>query len=105
MRVRARDIVLATRRPEGISARNVIEGTVAAVTEEKSSAVAEVLIDIGGARLRARVTRQAVAELALRSGARVYALIKAIAFDRRALSVPAQSTGKSPSFSGESPLS
>ena len=88
LRVRARDIVLATRRPEGISARNVIEGTVAGVTEERSSAVAEVLVDIGGARLRARVTRQAVAELALRSGVRVYALIKAIAFDRRALSVP-----------------
>ena len=88
LRVRARDIVLATRRPLGISARNVLEGSVAAVAEEKSSAVAEVLVDIGDARLRARVTRQAVAELALRPGDRVYALIKAIAFDRRALSVP-----------------
>ena len=88
LRVRARDIVLATRRPEGVSARNVIEGRVAAVTEERRSAVAEVRVDIGGARLRARVTRHAVAELALRPGLRVYALIKAIAFDRRALSVP-----------------
>ena len=87
LRVRARDIVLATARPEGISARNVLEGRVAAVTEEGGSAVAEVLVDIGGARLRARVTRQAVAELALRPGVRVYAIVKAIAFDRRAASV------------------
>ena len=103
LRVRARDIVLATRRPEKISARNVIEGSVAAVTEEKSSAVAEVLVDIGDARLRARVTRQAVAELALRPGARVYALIKAIAFDRRALSVPPTPGKESPGPVGEAP--
>ena len=88
LRVRARDVALATRRPEGISVRNVIEGRVAGVREERYSAVAEVLVDIGGARLRARITRQAVAELALRPGSRVYALIKAIAFDRRALAVP-----------------
>ena len=88
LRVRARDVALATRRPEGISVRNVIEGTVAGIAQERATAVAEVLVDIGEARLRARVTRQAVAELALAPGDRVYALIKAIAFDRRALSVP-----------------
>lgn len=104
LRVRARDIVLATRRPEGISARNVIEGAVRAVTEERASAVAEVLVDIGDARLRARVTRQAVAELALRPGARVYAIIKAIAFDRRALSVPPIPEEALPPPDGETPM-
>ena len=103
LRVRARDIVLATVRPEGISARNVLEGWVAAVAEEGSSAVAEVLVDIGGARLRARVTRQAVAELALRPGARVYAIIKAIAFDRRAASVARPARADSVPAGGEAP--
>ena len=103
LRVRARDIVLATRRPEGISARNILKGLVAGVTEERSSAVAEVLVDIGDARLRARVTRHAVAELALRPGVRVYALIKAIAFDRRALSVPSVSEGEPPPSASEAP--
>ena len=103
LRVRARDIVLAIARPEGISARNVLAGRVAAVSEEARSAVAEVLVDIGGARIRARVTRQAVAELALRPGAPVYALIKAIAFDRRAASVAPPARVDSVSSGGEAP--
>ena len=86
LRVRARDIALATRRPEGISVRNVLAGTVAAIAEEPDTAVAEVLVEVGAARLRVRVTREAVAQLALAPGTPVYALIKAIAFDRRALS-------------------
>ena len=105
LRVRARDIVLATRRPEGVSARNVIAGIVAGVTEEQDSAVAEVRVDIGGARLRARVTRHAVAELALRPGVRVYALIKAIAFDRRALSVPPPEVAEALPPGGRAPSS
>jgi len=85
LRVRARDVALATTRPEGLSIRNVLEGTVAEVREEEGTAFAELLIDIGGGRLRARLTRHAVAELALTPGVPVYALIKSISFDRRSM--------------------
>ena len=85
LRVRARDVALATTRPEGISVRNIVEGVVEQIVEEPRAAFAEALVDIGGARLRARITRAAVADLRLREGTPVFALIKSIAFDRRAL--------------------
>jgi len=84
LRVRARDVSLATTRPSGISVRNVIAGHVAEINEETNTAYAETLIDIGGARLRARVTRASVSDLGLAPGKAVFALVKSITFDRRA---------------------
>ena len=55
------------------------------IREEPDTAFAETLIDIGGGRLRARVTRHSVADLGLTPGLPVYALIKSITFDRRSL--------------------
>lgn len=85
LRIRARDVSLATERPRSISVRNILSGTVSQIEEEPDTAFAETLVDIGGARLRARITRAAVADLALAPGKPVYALVKSIAFDRRAL--------------------
>ncbi len=85
LRIRARDVVLATRRPEGLSIRNVFSGTVLQLLEETDTAFAEVLIDLGNTHLRARVTRQAIAELGIGVGAPVFALVKSVTFDRRAL--------------------
>ncbi|MGF1639409.1 MAG: molybdenum ABC transporter ATP-binding protein [Rhodospirillales bacterium] len=85
LRVRARDVALATTRPEGISIRNVLEGRVAEIVEEPDTAFAETLIDIGCQRLRARLTRAAVSELALAPGRPVFALVKSVAFDRRGM--------------------
>lgn len=83
VRIRARDVALATRKPEGISIRNVLKGTVAQIAPETDTAFAETLVDIGGGRLRARITREALAQLAISEGSSVYALIKTISFDRR----------------------
>lgn len=85
LRIRARDVALATKAPEGISVRNILAGTIAEIVEEPDTAFAETLVDIGGAKIRARVTRAAIAELALTSGKPVFALVKSIAFDRRAI--------------------
>lgn len=85
LRVRARDVSLATERPDHISIRNILSGTILSVVEEEERAFAETLVDIGGQHLRARLTREAVAALGLQPGTRVYALIKSIAFDRRLL--------------------
>ena len=83
LRIRARDVALATRRPRAISIRNVLPGTVVEVSEQPNSAYAEALVDIGGGRLRARITREAAADLGLRTGTRVYALVKSISFEHR----------------------
>ncbi len=85
LRIRARDVALATTRPTGISIRNILEGTIAEIVREPETAFAETLIAVGAARLRARVTRAAVAELGLVPGCPVFALVKSVAFDRRAL--------------------
>jgi len=85
LRVRARDVSLALRRPEGMSVRNMLDATVLRVDPEADSAFAEVLLDIGGQHLRARVTRAAVADLGLTAGHTVVALVKAVSFDRQAL--------------------
>lgn len=85
LRVRARDVALATRRPEGLSIRNVLAGTLNKIAEEPDTAFAETLVDIGGAKLRARLTRKSVAELGLKEGMSVFALIKSVSFDGRAI--------------------
>ena len=88
LRVRARDVALAIRRPEGLSIRNVLAGRIRAIAADPATAFAEVVVDVGGQAVRARVTRAAVADLGLVAGAAVYALVKSVSFDRRALTPP-----------------
>jgi molybdate transport system ATP-binding protein len=86
LRVRARDVSLAIRRPEGISIRNVLEGTLLELIEDRSSAYAEALVRVGATRIRARITRAAAVELGLRPGGPVFALIKSVTIDDRSAS-------------------
>jgi molybdate transport system ATP-binding protein len=85
LRARARDVTLATKRPEGISTRNIHKGRVLKLMPEKGTAFAEVLVDIGPARLQARISRAAVQDLEISEGSEVYTLLKSVSFDRRAL--------------------
>ena len=82
VRIRARDVTLAIERPSRISTRNVLCGTVAAMSEEQG-AVIDVALDIGPSRLLARITRRSRDELGLAIGVTAYALVKAISLDRR----------------------
>ncbi|MFT7578265.1 MAG: molybdate transport system ATP-binding protein, partial [Alphaproteobacteria bacterium] len=61
---------------------NVLAGTIVEVNAEPDTAYAETLVDIGGAPVRARLTRKAVDELGLAPGKSVFALIKSISLDR-----------------------
>lgn len=86
LRIRARDVALALVKPEGVSIRNVLQGEVIEIVQETETAFAEVLLDIGESqRVRARITRASVAELGLVLGQTVFALVKSVSFDRRAL--------------------
>lgn len=80
--IRAGDVVLATSRPGGLSTRNILNGYIQAI-EVGTGAYADVAVDIGGANLRARITRQAMDELGLKIGKPVFALIKSVAIGRR----------------------
>jgi molybdate transport system ATP-binding protein len=92
LRIRARDVSLALVRPEGISMRNILPATVLQVTEEPATAFAEVLLDVSGQHVRARITRAAVRDMGLHVGKSVFALLKAVAFDRQALPRPERAT-------------
>ena len=73
----ARDLIVATERPHGLSVRNELQGTVTAIeTEDPGSAL--VTVDIGGARLMARVTTAAARELGLATGRALWVLVKAV---------------------------
>ncbi|MEO8136708.1 MAG: molybdenum ABC transporter ATP-binding protein [Betaproteobacteria bacterium] len=82
VRIRARDVTLATERPARISTRNVLRGTIAAMSDEVGPVI-DIALDIGHARLLARVTRRSRDELGLCVGGTAFALIKAISLDRR----------------------
>jgi molybdate transport system ATP-binding protein len=63
----------------------MLDATVLRIDPERASAFAEVLLDLGGQHLRARLTRAAVTDLGLAPGQNVVALVKAVSFDRQAL--------------------
>jgi len=80
--VRAGDVVLATSEPRNLSVRNVLAGTVQESSDIAGSPFTTVTVDVAGIRLKARLTRHAVADLGLTPGKRVYALLKTATFDR-----------------------
>ena len=84
VRIRARDVSLATVRPESISMLNVLPGTLKALGESAGASV-DVQIDVAGTILLARITRKSVEALGLVPGRPVFALVKAVAIDRHSV--------------------
>ncbi len=81
--VRATNVALATRRPDHLSTRTVLEGTVARIGTD-GSPLARVSISLRGrGRLTALATRKAIDELGLAMGDPVFALVKTVAIDAR----------------------
>lgn len=87
LRVRARDVMIATVAPQGLSALNMLEAEVAAIGEEPGPIV-EVGLRCGDQRLLARITRRSLKALGLSPGARCVAIIKAVALGRRDVQAP-----------------
>jgi molybdate transport system ATP-binding protein len=84
VRVRVRDVSIATSRPAGLSIRNVLAGTVVGLSDEEGPSL-DVRLDLNGTALLARITRKSAGELALRPGLPVFALIKSVSIDRRSV--------------------
>jgi len=81
LRFLARDVAVALDPPQRSSVRNVLPGVVRGV-KRGDGPYASVSIDVGGAVLRAEITRRAAAELDLAPGRVVYALVKSVAVSR-----------------------
>jgi molybdate transport system ATP-binding protein len=80
LRIRARDVMVATVEPKGLSALNVLPGTIAAIESGEGAAV-EVRIDCNGEVVMARITRQSCQALELEVGRQVFAVVKTVSFD------------------------
>lgn len=86
LRIPAREVALATRRPEAISVRNILAGRVLRLRREGDSPLVEVTVlldDAGGddpktARLRAQITADAADDLRLEPGTPIFALLRSV---------------------------
>ena len=72
----ARDLILATHEPRGLSVRNQLAGIVQSVSADADSDLVE--IDIGGATVVARITREASRDLQMQAGLAVWVLVKSV---------------------------
>jgi molybdate transport system ATP-binding protein len=81
VRVAAREVILATREPEGLSLHNVLSGTVSTIHADPAFEHVIVQIAVGHVLLLAEVTRDAIGRLNLAVGMRVHALIKSVSID------------------------
>jgi molybdate transport system ATP-binding protein len=81
-RISARDVSLALTKPADISILNVLAAEVVAIDEARGPAV-DLQLAVGASMLVARITRRSLRLLGIRTGLKVYALVKAVAFDER----------------------
>ncbi|AZO12258.1 MULTISPECIES: molybdenum ABC transporter ATP-binding protein [unclassified Mesorhizobium] len=80
LRIRARDVMIATEHPAGLSALNILAGTIAAIGPGIGPTV-EIAIDCNGVTVLARITDQSKRTLNLALGRKVFAVIKTVSFD------------------------
>ncbi len=73
----ARDLILATQLPRGLSVRNQLEALVTGISADPPHNVM-VQLDAGGVQLLARVTEAAAQELQLAPGQALWVLVKAV---------------------------
>ena len=81
LRIRARDVMVATEPPRGLSALNVLAGRISRM-QSAGGAVVDVSIDCNGETVLARLTRQSAHTLDLALGQPVYAVVKTVSFER-----------------------
>lgn len=81
LRIRARDVAIATEKPHGLSIRNILEGRVTAIECRPGSAFADLSLALPKQRLRARITRASLEDLGIQRDQTVFALVKSVSFD------------------------
>lgn len=84
VRLRAREVAIATEAPRDLSISNQLQGTVSRIVEGNGPYV-EVVLAIGTSTIRALITRQSSLRLGLVPGSPAWALIKSVALDRHSV--------------------
>lgn len=85
VRIPAREVILATIAPDGLSLHNVLTGTVSAIHAEPALDQVVVQVAVGSLLLLAEVTRDAVDRLRIAVGLRLHALIKSVSIEVQAV--------------------
>jgi molybdate transport system ATP-binding protein len=80
IRIHARDVAIATSRPQNLSIRNALVARILRI-EPGAGLGVELLLDVEGEHLRSRITQEACSELALAVGQQVFALVKSVALE------------------------
>ena len=78
LRVLARDVAIATQRPEGLSVQNVLPCRLIAIADRPNGRCL-LQLDLGGAALLALLTADSTRRLHLQAGQQVFALVKSVA--------------------------
>lgn len=81
LRVLANDVFISTAPPAGISALNVLRGTVMEIGPRREGPAIEIRLDCSGVPLLARLTAKSADALGLAPGVAVYALIKTVSIE------------------------
>jgi len=87
VRIPAREVVLATSAPTGLSLHNVLPGVVTAVHADPAFETVVVQLRVGDLALLSEVTRDAVSRLGIDVGQQLHALIKSVSLELVASSV------------------
>jgi molybdate transport system ATP-binding protein len=81
VRIPAREVILATEVPAGLSVHNVVAGPVTRLASGPHADAVVVQLAIGRIQLLAEVTRDAVTRLRIAEGVSLHALIKSVSLD------------------------
>jgi molybdate transport system ATP-binding protein len=82
IRLRARDVAVATQQPQGLSTQNILAAEVVGLGPAPTPHEAFVRLRVGPTELLSRITRDSVDRLGLRPGLAVWAVLKAVTIDR-----------------------
>jgi len=78
LRIHAHDVILATERPHGVSALNILPATILEIREGEGPGAA-VALACGEDRLLARVTRRSIRAMGIAPGSACFAILKSTA--------------------------
>jgi molybdate transport system ATP-binding protein len=81
VRIMAHDVILSRGRPEGLSAQNILAGTVARITLGEGPGTM-VYVAVGDHELLARITRRAAGQMMLAPGDGVHLILKSLSVAR-----------------------
>lgn len=88
VRMMAQDVILSRGRPEGLSAQNILAGTVARIVPGAGPGVV-VHVALGQHEILARITRRAAEQMRLSPGDAVHAIVKSMSVARDNVAHPA----------------